>query len=207
MEAQSRNCLTCGRPFAPKGSGRPQIYCSRPCRTKAYEQQRNGTPYQDTCRICDKPLATATGSRPRNYCSDACRTEGWRRRHAVVEITCEQCGKIVRRPPTGVAHATQHHFCSPHCKGKWMSANLLGEKHPNWKGGNTAYLSGLIRRNQRGKAWAASVIANANGSCERCGNPAVEAHHKREVEELLALILDPTNGEALCKGCHIAHHR
>ena len=87
-----------------------------------------------------------------------------------------------------------------------MSQNLLGDRHPNWKGGNIEYLTSLIHANQRVKDWAVTVLANAHSACERCGAPATEAHHKREVEELLALILDPANGEALCKACHVAHH-
>ena len=204
VTTRTKPCPTCGMDFDV--SSPRQKYCSIPCRTKVYEQKRSTATHEALCRTCGKPLEAATGSRPRNYCNQACRTEGWRRRHAVVEITCEHCGKVVRRPPTGVAHA-KHHFCSQACKGKWMSANLLGERHPNWKGGNIEYLNRLIHANGRARDWAATVLANAGGTCERCGNPAQDAHHKREVEELLALILDPANGEALCKNCHVGHHR
>lgn len=206
METHLKTCPVCLGRFMPKTTGVIQIYCSRPCRTKAYEQQRNMTPSEPLCRACRKPLEPATGSRPRSYCNQACRTEGWRLRHATVEIVCDQCGKLVRRSPTSVDHAEKNHFCSTRCKGKWMSANLLGEKHPNWKGDKLSYLSGIIRRHSRGKEWAAAVLANAEGLCERCGSSAKDAHHKREVAELLAMILDPANGEALCKSCHIAHH-
>ena len=162
-----------------------------------------------TCLFCAKPFRRKPshhpGGRLQQTCSGACRQALARVRTKTV-LNCTQCGTEFRRSPSSVRTGQQNTFCSHSCKGKWMSQNLLGDRHPNWKGGNIEYLTSLIHANQRVKDWAVTVLANANGACERCGDPAAEAHHKREVEELLALILDPANGEALCKGCHVAHH-
>ena len=201
----TRNCLVCGKSFSPHVAGKPQIYCSVQCRTKSKERNRNATSYTDACVICGEAFRATHGTRPQRYCGNACKTAGWRRSHATV-ITCDHCGKTVRRAPTGVSHAVNNHFCSQTCKGKWMSEHLRGENHPRWQGDGRASLFHYVRTSRPFKTWAAKVLANAHGLCNRCGRPAEQAHHKREVAELLALILDPTNGEALCANCHIAHH-
>lgn len=90
-----------------------------------------------------------------------------------------------------------------------MSANLLGEKAPNWRGREsimTAIRRFLIARAEW-QDWRNAVMAQAGNTCTRCGNPAEHAHHKREVAELLALIFIPANGEALCQACHDEHHQ
>jgi hypothetical protein len=56
------------------------------------------------------------------------------------------------------------------------------------------------------KDWSKQVLELANHSCNRCGDEATQAHHIRHVEELIALIFDPANGEALCDSCHREHH-
>lgn len=167
---------------------------------------------QKTCERCGRDFEVTPSGKPARFCSAACRQAQWRDDHiGVTTITCDQCGKSVHRPPSGVTRATKNHFCSPACKGRWMSENLVGSHAYNWKGDSPEFIIGYIRSrlhsHPRWKAWAASVRANANDLCERCGNPAEEAHHKQEVAELLLLLLDPANGEALCKACHIGHHR
>ena len=202
-----RTCKGCGREFDAKGR---RIYCSHACRQRVYEKLRRLQPVMERCLHCQQPIGIRLGGRRRQFCSDACRMAGWRNRHQVVSITCDQCGKVVRRSPTSISHAAKNHFCSPVCKGKWMSENLVGSRALNWKGDSPEFINRFIvsrlHSHPRWKAWAAEVFANAKGLCERCGNPAQEAHHKREVAELLALILDPANGEALCQDCHVAHH-
>ena len=165
---------------------------------------------EKVCERCGTPYLAYPSGKPARFCSARCRMAWWRSRHLVVTIACDQCGTTVRRPPSGVTHAAKNHFCCYSCKGKWMSENLVGNRAPNWKGDGPEFIIEYIRSrlhsHPRWKAWAAQVRANANDLCERCGSPAEEAHHKREVAELLMLLLDPANGEALCAHCHHAHH-
>lgn len=147
------------------------------------------------------------GGRMQIYCSVKCRMRASRRNRARI-ITCTWCHKEVLRPPSN--QRAKNHFCSPTCHGKWMSENLRGSNHPNWKGDGVRGIMNIIRHrlqaDHRWATWSKTVLANAHGLCDRCGNQAEEAHHKREVAELLALILDPANGEALCSSCHHEHH-
>jgi len=134
----------------------------------------------------------------------------WRKEHlGATSIVCDWCGKTQMRSPSSRS-AAKNHFCSHTCKGKWMSQNLTGSRALNWKGDGPNWVIQFIARrlhsDPRWAEWSHKVLDNANGLCERCGNPAEEAHHKREVAELLALILDPHNGEALCQKCHVGHH-
>ena len=210
MNAQVRICPVCGGQFfQTRSGGRPQVYCSRKCRRHQLDRNRRNRPDVLYCTICGKEMPPATGNRPRVYCGQGCRTEGWRRRHAVVEIVCDWCGKTVRRAPTGVAHAERNHFCSQACKGKWMSEHWRGPAHPRWLD-ETSFIDTIRRRiatDRRWLAWAETVKANAKGICDRCGMQGDEAHHIREVADLIALIIDPTNGEWLCTTCHKGHHR
>ena len=208
MITQVRNCPTCGGQFfQTQAGGRPQVYCSTKCRLKAYDKKRFERETPAFCTMCRRHMAPGSGNRPRVYCSSACRTEAWRQRHAVVEITCDWCGITVRRSPTGITHAAKNHFCTQACKGKWMSENNRGEKHPNWKGNDAMELIyRALKGTSRWTRWQQEVFTNASHSCERCQKPAQEAHHKRAVAELLSLLFDPANGEALCQSCHASHH-
>ena len=55
--------------------------------------------------------------------------------------------------------------------------------------------------------FARAVKDRAGWRCERCGAPGkLEAHHKQPLHRGGApYALD--NGECLCRGCHIRHHR
>ena len=161
------------------------------------------------CERCNTAFYPAKGGKPARFCSAACRQAAWRDAHmGHTKVTCDWCGKVVQRPPSGVAHAYKNHFCSPTCKGKWMSENLRGEAHPRWLD-ETSFINTIRRKiatDRRWLEWAEAVRTKADGLCERCGQEGQQAHHIREVAELIALIIDPDNGEWLCKTCHVAHH-
>ena len=51
------------------------------------------------------------------------------------------------------------------------------------------------------------VLDAAGWRCQRCGKASrLEVHHLQPLE-LGGAPFDPANLEALCRGCHIAHHR
>ena len=164
---------------------------------------------EKACEQCGEIFQVVRPYRPSRFCSSACRMADWRKQgKGLHKITCDQCREPVLRSLSGIAHATKNHFCSQPCKGKWMSENLRGPAHPRWlaETGLVQKIRRYLATSRQWQSWRATVIANADGLCERCANPAQEAHHKREVAELLALIIDPVNGEALCLDCHRAHH-
>lgn len=46
--------------------------------------------------------------------------------------------------------------------------------------------------------------------CVKCGQPAIEVHHKKELKEGLwdpTINLNPDNLISLCKKCHARHHK
>ena len=167
-------------------------------------------PASGTCPECGSTFQRRRreGGRIQVHCSVRCRMRASRKRRASNSPPCDWCGRVVVRFQSALAHAAKNHFCSSACKGKWMSENLRGPNHPRWK--SETGIVQLVRRylatNRHWQRWRDAVFANAGGLCERCGNPAEQAHHKREVAELLTLIIDPANGEALCSGCHRDHH-
>ena len=51
-----------------------------------------------------------------------------------------------------------------------------------------------------------SVRTNAQGFCERCGEPGTEAHHYKTRATSLSLRHEPRNGVFLCTPCHRSAH-
>lgn len=52
------------------------------------------------------------------------------------KVICQFCGKefLIQKDQIKIGWGK---FCSYKCKGKWQSDNLIGEKSPAWKGGQT----------------------------------------------------------------------
>ena len=151
------------------------------------------------------------GGRLQVFCGVKCRMRASRRNRARY-IVCTWCGNEVLRPPSN--QRAKNHFCAPACHGKWMSENLRGANHPRYKGPSGQGLLQVIYKrleaDPRWRTWRDGVLARAHGTCERCGQPATDGHHKRHsaevLREFLAVFLDPDNGEALCLDCHAADH-
>ncbi len=59
------------------------------------------------------------------------------------EVNCEICGKTITRSHNEYK-TRKMFFCSEKCKGKWVSENMLKEKHPRWKGGRNKTSDGYI---------------------------------------------------------------
>jgi len=99
-----------------------------------------------------------------------------------------------------------------------ISASLLQNKHPNWKGGITP-LKRLIRTNEKYNSWRSRVLISDGRRCIHCGSKEnLEADHYPVsfAELLLKHLIDSIekaleckelwqvkNGRTLCKSCHI----
>jgi hypothetical protein len=64
----------CGRPFVQSARGRPQRFCSDPCRRAADQanrarRTRHLTPKPVTCRSCGGPIQQPATGRPRKLCN------------------------------------------------------------------------------------------------------------------------------------------
>lgn len=59
------------------------------------------------------------------------------------EVNCENCDKIITRSHYE-CKTRKMFFCSEKCRGKWVSKNMLKEKHPMWKGGRYKTSDGYI---------------------------------------------------------------
>lgn len=85
---------------------------------------------------------------------------------------------------------------------------LIGEKHPNWKGG----ISGEIMRIRKGseiKLWRNFVFERDNFTCQHCGDNKggnLQAHHIKSFADYPELRFEVSNGLTLCKPCHDKHH-
>lgn len=115
------------------------------------------------------------------------------------------------------------------CAGKYQR-HLVGKDHPNWKGGKTPF-SEAIKDSLQYTTWRTSIFERDNYTCQECNQISgrLEAHHLKPfsiiVDEFLqeysefsifddretllkltthfAPFWDTSNGQTLCKECHI----
>ncbi len=164
-------CPNCSKPFRhmPAKNQPKRTYCSRSCQMQA---RRITT----TCPECGKEFWYHK-SWPRKYCSRKCSAANNAKPNlGIVEVGpqfCEQCGKEITTDKR-----TGRRFCDLVCFGKWMSANNVGQNHPNWKGGYVPYY-GPNWRNQRRNA-----RRRDNYTCQRCGISEAELGKHLDVHHI-----------------------
>lgn len=110
--------------------------------------------------------------------------------HPVSEKTRKQCGRIWRGrvPPTA--------FKDGHVVVRSPDSYLSGPRHPRWRGGANTFLSGV--------AHSVFVASGAKKICARCESVEdICIHHKDENRRNN----DINNLQALCRPCHISHHK
>lgn len=144
-------------------------------------------------------------------------------------VICDYCNKKYEKLPSVLRG--EHHFCSNHCKakwiGRWASQDLdykqkhreialasgtkpplkIGADHWNWQGG---IADG--NRKERGSGeyakWKNAVFAKDNYTCQICdirgGN--LSAHHLKEWAKYPESRYDVNNGQCLCYDCHMELH-
>jgi len=135
-----------------------------------------------------------------------------------VKVECENCGEKILRNPSSLKG--KHVFCNKQCEGEWKSKNILGDKHPSWRGGRKR-LSEAIRNLIEGKAWTRGVFERDGFKCTNCYNVGnIHAHHIIGVYQLMTdydiksteeakqckALYDLNNGVTLCRDCHEEFH-
>ena len=96
---------------------------------------------------------------------------------------------------------------------KKRSLAMSGEKHPNWKGGPIIPkdIKNKIRKSFEYKEWRKSVFKRDEYTCQDCGDKSgngkaiyLEAHHIKSFALFPKLRFEITNGQTLCKKCHLS---
>lgn len=125
------------------------------------------------------------------YCSRKCQFSAQRKGEVVL---CCQCGKSVYRSPRALKKSNSgKYFCSKHCSIIWKNVTLhSGNRHPNWRGGSSAYRNILIRK-------------DVPQVCIRCGlddRRVLIAHHVDHIRSHNSI----KNLVWLCCNCHSLVH-
>lgn len=115
----------------------------------------------------------------------------------------------------GIIFSEKHRkHISESCKGRnsWNKGKrhlaIIGEKHPNWKGGITP-INKIIRHSIEYKLWVRAVFERDNYTCIWCGRKGnqLNADHIQEFSLYPELRFCIDNGRTLCKECHKKRHK
>jgi hypothetical protein len=129
-------------------------------------------------------------------------------RGGLVEKSCSVCGVSLERKPYQVEKSDVF-FCSPSCRGEWISENRSGKNNPMWEGGRVPYGPGFGAKKKR------DVRIRDQARCQHCGRTEPEHLNKFGTKHVIHHIVpartinDPEERNAmdnlitLCRGdCH-----
>lgn len=197
-----RTCEECGETFeVRKARARADAtrFCSRACygRWRSKHQCGKDSPswrrIEQTCIGCGKTFYAQPNQVERitgdgMYCSRECR----RKR---MEKVCGWCGGSfeiqVCQERWGMGK-----FCSKKCYSAWQSKNIVGENHPNWRGGPELYPPGWAVR------FKESIRDRDGRKCALCGVPENGRRHDVHHIDYVKENIDPSNLITLCRSCH-----
>jgi hypothetical protein len=96
---------------------------------------------------------------------------------------------------------------------KNISQAMMGEKNHNYKHGlakSKKYIKNIIRKSLEYKEWRKAVFERDNYTCQKCGvkngngeEIYIEAHHIKSYDKYPQLRFAISNGQTLCKKCHL----
>ena len=148
-----------------------------------------------SCKICQKPFFAKSNWIERGwgkYCSPDCRSAAQKNGRTV---QCFLCGKETYRPQGQLGRSkSRKYFCGKSCQTIWRNSMVfVGSRHANWKGGESAYRSILLRNH----------IPPICRRCDLKDQRVLTVHHldhnrrNNHVKNLLWL----------CCNCHVLVHR
>lgn len=83
---------------------------------------------------------------------------------------------------------------------------IRGDKNPAWKGGITSK-DQTLRSRIEFKNWKRGVFESNPHVCSKCGSKKqLIAHHKKDFKNNIKLRYVVSNGEIVCRSCHIKIH-
>lgn len=189
-------CTQCGESYRIKPSKVTRTkYCSKECQVEA--QKRRVTL---RCEYCDEQYEIKQSHRRASrFCSRECK-DTYKREQSNPTVSCSWCGDTVERTRWELEEH-DHHFCDEQCMGKWRSRNVVGEDHPQWKGGTcTDFGSNWF--------WMRRKIRARDEVCQVCGEDgskqSLDVHHivPRSEFDVVENSNKPYNLVLLCRSCH-----
>lgn len=208
-KGQTLVCNECGKTYYRMRSRvAGSKLCSRRCGSIFHGRLRTRSEVQRTCTVCNKEFTITTDCR-RATCSNECAK--YAQRQAVARYhrlnpksfwyKCDNCNKPIRRYKSRLSqHKTL--FCSRQCLAEWLSHNIRGSNHPNWRGGSIQYKLYSGFKKQRRKA-----LDRDRHTCQICGatRRKLHVHHVMSVRECTSNHKEPhkpNNLITLCYRCH-----
>lgn len=203
----NRECKGCGLRFYDPQSRRK--YCDD-CNPNAGEENGNWTGGKETttCERCSSTFRYYPSNKDGIYCSECVSGsemflgDPYVKDAERVSKECEQCGEAMEILKSRIERGGGR-FCDRRCLGDWLSENVVGKRHHQWKESTTRY---------RGLWWSVRRKARKRDgySCQVCGTGSTEqdrkldVHHIRPVREFdkpqESHTLD--NVITLCRSCH-----
>jgi len=180
-------CPVCGKMLpARAGKGRPRLYCSDECRSRARVSRRVPRPRKPRqthpCVVCGAPVVGQ-----RKTCSEACRRKRRATSTAASRHICEMCGAQYRPTYTGQRtcsrecgrflkwvnagkplsmprlHGQHAHFV---CYVEWRACPRCGRPFPADPSSSREFCSEPCAR---ADAWRRVLAARPHRLCEECG--------------------------------------
>ncbi|QSG02437.1 Restriction endonuclease, McrA/HNH family [Natranaeroarchaeum sulfidigenes] len=183
----NRECNGCGSKFYDSKSRKD--YCVN-CNPNAGPHNGNwkGGMTETNCIECGSDFLFYPSNKQGLYCSSCIESaEGLLPDDCLpsankISTYCRWCGALLKRHPSDLKDTTRGPFCNLECYGNWLSDNIIGKNHHQWRGGEIYY----------GQSWwemRRIALERDNHECSNCGkspddlgqNPDV--HHLKPVRE------------------------
>jgi len=190
-------CEFCDSEYSVKPSRADSSrFCSTNCKASWQSENNTGENHPNwsrkevTCENCNETfekLESRIERSDNNFCSDACRKDWWSEYCKEIDysgiehhnwgggsvlVKCENCGEEVEVSQTRRDEYTNS-FCSQKCYGEWLSENISGENHPQYKEDANNQI------NYRG-AWKkqSSKARDRDGGCCHC-DMSIKEHEEK----------------------------
>jgi len=160
--------------------------------TKKHGKDPEWTTYE--CEGCGVQVGHYSGANDRasQFCRGCYQDD---RSADTIDVKCKTCGAVEWVPK----YLDDRRFCSPDCRAEWVSEEMVGENHPNWKGGKSQY-RGANWDEQREKA-----LSRDGYKCRVCEDEEqLIVHHIVSFHEFdeVRKANDLENLATLCRSCH-----
>ena len=195
------SCPTCDREDFKSEQGIRQHHA------RTHGETLEGKKAELTCENCGVVFEVENYLRDQTqYCSKPC-VQADRERPQTITCECDWCGDTFERYKSK-SERRNGDFCDHDCYGAWRADTVVGENHPQWRGGNRDYGKGWNEKKRR------LVRERDDKRCVACG--MTQEQHKATLGAVLAvhhirparLFDDPETRNAmqnlitLCRHCH-----